>query len=169
MLFILWGGGDKDEANSIVHEAFIRYWTNIEKYSDREDVMPLLMVTVRNLCINSLKKKANKYKYENYQQYRRASFNLDFLNNFSDSFGHESEVRALIADAINSMPAKVKETYCLSRLNHLKNREIAECLNVSISTVENRLATAMGILQRRLKDYLPALILIALTFLKGFD
>lgn len=161
--------GDKEEANSVVHDVFIRFWKNIDKYSDREDMMPLLLVTTKNLCINSLKKKANKYKYEDYLQYRTASFNLDTLNNSNATGVYEKEVRALITDAINSMPPKVKETYCLSRLKNLKNKEIAEIQHVSISSVEYRIASATSILQRRLRDYLPACIVIFLTIIKGIE
>jgi RNA polymerase sigma-70 factor (ECF subfamily) len=42
----------------------------------------------------------------------------------------------------------------LSRINGLKNQEIADKLDISVRTVETQIYRALKILKSRLKDYL---------------
>ena len=47
-----------------------------------------------------------------------------------------------------------KSIFKLSRINGLKNQEIADKLDISVRTVETQIYRALKILKSRLKDYL---------------
>ena len=68
------------------------------------------------------------------------------------------EVQLLINKAIEAMPPKVRKTYLQSRVEKLKNKEIAQLQGIGLSTVEFRLACAMRIMRRYLKDYIYFLL-----------
>ena len=53
-----------------------------------------------------------------------------------------AEYELLIQEAINSLPPKCKEVFRLVLSDKLKNREIAELLSISESTVNEHIALA---------------------------
>ena len=54
--------------------------------------------------------------------------------------------------AINSLPNKCKIAFKLVKENHLKYKEAAEILNISVKTLEAHLTTAMKKIREKLKD-----------------
>ena len=52
------------------------------------------------------------------------------------------------------LPDQCKSIFKLSRINGLKNQEIADKLAISVRTVETQIYRALKILKSRLKDYL---------------
>ena len=55
---------------------------------------------------------------------------------------------------IEELPDQCKSIFKLSRINGLKNQEIADKLDISVRTVETQIYRALKILKSRLKDYL---------------
>jgi len=60
-----------------------------------------------------------------------------------------------------------KKVFLLSRYEGLKYKEIAEKLNISVSTVENQMVKSLKYLRNELADYLPWLILFFSDFFKN--
>ena len=54
----------------------------------------------------------------------------------------------------NTIEELCKSIFKLSRINGLKNQEIADKLDISVRTVETQIYRALKILKSRLKDYL---------------
>ncbi len=142
---------DREEASSIVSEVFAKMWEKRESVDFSKSIYPLLSTMTRNSCLNNLRNK--KYQYE-YADYRMKSFDEDVLADSRSDSLLGKEVQQIINRTIVEMPPNIQDVYILSRLKNMKNREIAEYLNVSISTVEVRIASAFKILRLRLKDYL---------------
>ncbi|HCC53275.1 MAG TPA: RNA polymerase sigma-70 factor, partial [Porphyromonadaceae bacterium] len=67
-------------------------------------------------------------------------------------------VENLLNDAIGKLPDRCREIFVLSRMEGLKNREIANRLQISVSTVENQMTIAIRKLKYELRDYLPVLL-----------
>lgn len=63
-------------------------------------------------------------------------------SNDPESFMEDNEYELLIQEAINSLPPKCKEVFRLVLSDKLKNREIAELLSISESTVNEHIALA---------------------------
>ena len=59
-----------------------------------------------------------------------------------ESLMEDNEYELLIQEAINSLPPKCKEVFRLVLSDKLKNREIAELLSISESTVNEHIALA---------------------------
>ena len=68
----------------------------------------------------------------------------NFLSQFYD----------LTENTIEELPDQCKSIFKLSRINGLKNQEIADKLDISVRTVETQIYRALKILKSRLKDYL---------------
>jgi RNA polymerase sigma-70 factor (ECF subfamily) len=56
----------------------------------------------------------------------------------------EKELRERLDEAINQLPPRTREVFCMSRFEHLNAKEIAERLNLSEQTVKNQLTTALS-------------------------
>ena len=62
--------------------------------------------------------------------------------------------------AIDKLPERCRQVFLKSRIEGKKNREIADELDLSMSTVENQMTIALRKLRIELKDYLPLLLFL---------
>ena len=142
---------DLDMAEELVHNTLCNLWIKRESLGPKTSVKSYLFRSVYNACLNHIKHKQteNKYLQEKYHQYLDQELLLspqrevEIMNN---------ELGEQIQKAINSLPEKCREIFKLSRLSGLKNREIAEELNVSVNTVQTQLAIALKKLRKQLGD-----------------
>jgi RNA polymerase sigma-70 factor (ECF subfamily) len=79
----------------------------------------------------------------------------------SDDLLKRHSLESLYEKALQSLTAKRKEIFLLSRHNGLSNKQIAEQLGISIKTVENQMTAALS----SLKAFFSASDLIAIIFI----
>ncbi|MEF9931826.1 MAG: sigma factor-like helix-turn-helix DNA-binding protein, partial [Bacteroidales bacterium] len=94
----------------------------------------------------------------NYTQKRDLEITCRALDSSTIDKIHVQEIEKLVSKSVEQMNDKVKETFCLSRFNNLKNEEVAQKLDVSVKTVEYRMAAALRILRKNLKDFIKVLL-----------
>lgn len=70
----------------------------------------------------------------------------------------QSDIDRALQEAMDSLPERCREVFLLSKVEGLKNREIAERLNISEKTVERHMSIALSKLREEL-DWLLQLIL----------
>lgn len=73
---------------------------------------------------------------------------------------HAIEIENLISKSIEQMNEKVRNTFCLSRFKSMNNEEVAKELEVSVKTIEYRMAAALRIIRKNLKDFIQIIIII---------
>lgn len=146
---------NNEDAKNIAHDVFITFWKNRQNIDLNGNITSYLYVSARNMCLNYLRKKdyATRFSSETKQN------KIDYLNRIALESTHsisiyENEVEKIIFNGINQMKPKVRKTFILSRINGLKNREIAKTEGVAESTIEARISSALIIMRRLLKDYL---------------
>jgi RNA polymerase sigma-70 factor (ECF subfamily) len=142
----------EEEARDIVQDVFVKFWNDREKLDIRFSIRSYLFVAVKNKCFDVQRKKNRSIKVQEIsddQIFTDESFETYIL----------SELEALFNKSLNKLPERCREIFELSRLQGLKNREIAQKLNLSEKTVENQVTKALHILKEELKEYLPLLAL----------
>lgn len=149
---------DMEMARSVAHDSFLKLWEKRHEIDYNQEVLAYLFVVTRNKCLNILKQEKSRNKFSDYIAYKENLLNQAAITHSTSTSLYEKEVKALTDAALNSMPPKVKETFMLSRVIGLKNKEIAAKQSISVSAVEYRLASAYRILRKRLKDYLPIIL-----------
>ena len=77
-----------------------------------------------------------------------------------------NEINKEIFSVIESLPEKCKEVFKLSYLNDMKNKEIAELLNISLRTVEAHMYKALKFLRANLSHLMPVILWIEVFFMK---
>lgn len=154
-------------SQDIVQDVFVKVW---EKWADIESINleAFLFRLVRNRCIDYIKhlKVVNNRMHEiqissKYEELYR----IDFIGN-EPYVLIEKELKTKIEGTIQRLPERCREVFILSRLNGLKNKEIAEKLNINIKNVERHLSRAMRSFKENFKEELPvALIILVLKSL----
>jgi RNA polymerase sigma-70 factor (ECF subfamily) len=147
---------DKDTACDIVQHVFIKLWDKIEKVEINTSERSYLHRAVVNATIDYLEK--------NKRLVLRDRF-TDFENNIIDEpdennkEGQQSSLNQKLNDAIDELPEKCRIVFSLSRIEGMKNAEIAEHLDISIKTVEKHIGNALRHLRMNLKDVIYTVFL----------
>ena len=91
---------------------------------------------------------------------RELNFRISSLESCDPSDLFTVEVKEIIRKTLNELPEQTRAIFFKSRYESKTNREIAAELEVSIKTVEFHISKALKLFRSRLKDYLPALLIL---------
>ena len=147
-----------DEAEEIVQEVFLRIWEKKQNIDENQSFSSYIIQAAKHRIFNGFRKKVNEQAYLDFLIHADQS-----MTNFTDMEIDYREIKQKAENAISTMPPKRQEIFRLSREKGLKNKEIAEKLQISIKTVENQMGQALKFLREELSDY-QSIILIFLLF-----
>lgn len=150
---------DKDEAEEIVQEAFIKIWNKRNEIQINVSLKSYLAQSIRNGCFNQIKHLKVRQEYAEMAQ-REMAFSEHGESMIPD------ELAEKINKAIDSLPAERKKVFLMSRHDGLKYQEIADALHISVKTVENQMGKALKTLREDLKEYLVIAFLLFFEALK---
>ena len=128
---------DRKASEDIVQDVFLALWERREEVDFDRPLLPLLFVAVKNrggesgldeldVCIRTL-----------VADHIEEEFQLSQLSEEIDC-------------CISGLSEQCRQVFLLSRTTGLKNREIAERLNISVKTVEKHIGAALSQLRLRL-------------------
>lgn len=139
---------DRDEAEEIVQDFFVKLWTSRKSIHQATSIKSYFFVSVKNRAFNYLKKEQIKEKT---LCTLKELIENDFL--FQPDLFVESELQQQIAKAMEKLPARTREVFMMSRFKGISNDEIATQLELSKRTVETQISNALKILRNELKEY----------------
>lgn len=153
---------DEDLALDLVQDVFTALWEKRRLETNEEHLKAFLFHTLRNNCLNQLKHKEVVRKHKEGRMAGLVLEELEYYKSGEQSL-IENEDMEKIWQAIGSLSAVHREVIELSRIEGLKNKEIAERLDVPLRTVETRLFRALS----DLRSKLPGKTFFTLFFLSG--
>ena len=140
---------DMDLANDITQETFIRIWKSHSSIRPDKSFFSFAARISSNLCNDHFRhlkvrtKNKDRIVNSNYKE----SLSPELIND-------EIELKKRINYLVNTiLPEKCQTIFILSRIEHKKNKEIAQILDISIRTVENQIYRSLKILKKHLKEY----------------
>ena len=139
--------GNGNEAEEIVQEVFTRIWMHRDQIKADLPAVPYLIKIARNLLINKAKKRLHELAYREYKIHKH----IPDKSNHTEEVVFFKELEKIVVEEVEHFPPKRKKIFKMSREKGMSTREIAEQLNISVSTVENQMNTALKILKERLK------------------
>lgn len=144
-----------EDAENIVQDVFLLLWEKREVLDIQISLVSYLFALVKNKSLDYLRHKviADEYKQE-------LSAKLTALEILNYSFTSDEEIEQILMTAINKLPERCRQVFLKSRIEGKRNREIANELNLTVSTVENQMTIALRKLRVELKDYLPLLLFL---------
>ena len=141
---------DKDTACDIVQHVFIKLWDNLEKIQITSSEKSYLHRAVINTSLNYIEKNKRLILKEDFISLEN-KFSTEDIDK-DDKEYKDQEINKKLYEAIDELPPKCKEVFILSRIDGMKNQEIADDLNISLKTVEKHMGKALKYLRHRLKN-----------------
>ncbi len=140
---------DENEVHDILQEVFVAVWENQKQKLEESHLKAYLFNAVRNGCLNYLRHRVVVSKHIENQKTTLPLLELDFYKSGEKSLIEKQDIE-IINKAINSLSQDYKEVIELSRFEGMKNKEIAEKLQIPERTVETRLYRALSALRKKL-------------------
>lgn len=135
---------DSGESEDVVQEAFIKMWEHRMHFETMDALRAFLYTTIRNRCLNI---------YKHAKVVRKYGDLLQPPPDTADAIGYliEAEVVQDVNKAVNQLPPGCRNVLHLSYFEGLRNKDIAEQLNVSVNTVKTQKQRALQLLRGMLK------------------
>jgi len=145
MPFLIRLVGSQDSAEEIIQEVFLKVWLHRDRLAEVESPKSWLFRVAANAARNWLKKKMRIEQQVHTQPSEAAR----------DLVTERLDMRAvfhLVQATIQSFPPQRKLIYQMSREEGLKPAEIADRLQLSVSTVKNTLLSALKAIRERIEE-----------------
>lgn len=142
--------GDRDRANDVFQEVFIKVYKALHTIKDREKIVNWIFRIARNECLNMVK---------TVQRSAKRHVDLDdplYLNVGTEGSSYSDEIDHLFA-CINRLNPDYREVLVLAEFEGMTMKEISELTGLTMSNVKVRIHRAKRklhtLLQPILNDY----------------
>ena len=151
--------GNQYMAEEVVQSAFIRVWEVRERVEPESSFISFLCTIAKNLLMNRYQRQTVEYVYNEYlkntgvdrDSQTEESIDLRFLNEYIDSLAEE-------------LPAQRKKIFILSKRQNYTNKEIAEMMGISESTVATQLSLAVKFMREQLMKHYDKIVALLFAF-----
>ena len=151
--------GNQYMAEEVVQSAFIRVWEVRERVEPESSFISFLCTIAKNLLTNMYQRQTVEYVYNEYlkntgvdrDSQTEESIDLRFLNEYIDSLAEE-------------LPAQRKKIFILSKRQNYTNKEIAEMMGISESTVATQLSLAVKFMREQLMKHYDKIVALLFAF-----
>ena len=150
--FILRYTGDAEEARDLCQQSFIRAYNNLHRLRDRERFATWLYQIAANICRDHLRRRKTHTSLDAYQeengQPHPALAQAENTPLSPAGHMHRSQLRDLLNDALQQLPAEQRVVVVLKEYQGLKFNEIAAVLDTPVNTVKSRLYNGLKTLRK---------------------
>ena len=146
--------GREEDARDATQETFLAAFRNLRAFRGEAKVSSWLHRIAVNQCITRQRRaKVRKESgLEEEEEKHAASFSAPL--HYSPALVVEDRERsAAVRRAVNSLPLDLRQVIVMKEFEELTFREMADALDIPLSTVKSRLYTALRQLQMRLQKY----------------
>ena len=151
--------GNQYMAEEVVQSAFIRVWEVRERVEPESSFISFLCTIAKNLLMNMYQRQTVEYVYNEYlkstgvdrDSQTEESIDMRFLNEYIDSLAEE-------------LPAQRKKIFILSKRQNYTNKEIAEMMGISESTVATQLSLAVKFMREQLMKHYDKIVALLFAF-----
>lgn len=151
----------KEDAEGIVQEVFIKIWETRNKIDIYTSFDSFIFTVAYNITINLLRKRISEHKYQDrlnsVQQITEADQIIDEI--------YFKEIKIQLQSLLNKLTLRQKEIFQLSREEGLTHEEIAKKLDISVNTVKNHMVTTLAFIKSHIDKGLTANFLFISLFL----
>ena len=147
--------GNKQEAEDIAQEAFVRAYINLHSYDQKRKFSTWLYRIATNLCIDRIRKKKPDYYLD------AEVAGTDGLDMYSQIAADEKlpedvvtqmELQDRIQYEISRLPDKYRSVIVLKYIEELSLQEISEILDMPLGTVKTRIHRGREALRKQLSN-----------------
>ena len=133
--------GHVQEAQDVTQDAFVRIWEKAPGYESRGTAMAWMLTITRNLALMVLRRQARKAELSE----------EEWAAIPAPASGLSREDSQLLHEALNGLEAEERQVIFLHALSGLKHREIAQLLDIPLSTVLSKYQRGLKKLRIRME------------------
>lgn len=147
--------GNRQEAEDIAQEAFVRAYINLHSYDQKRKFSTWIYRIATNLCIDRIRKKKPDYYLD------AEVAGTDGLDMYSQIAADEKlpedvvaqmELQERIQYEISRLPDKYRSVIVLKYIEELSLQEISEILDMPLGTVKTRIHRGREALRKQLNN-----------------
>jgi RNA polymerase sigma-70 factor (ECF subfamily) len=154
--------GDCYMAEEIVQSTFIKLWEMREQINPEKNILYFLSAIAKNMLMNKYQRQTVEYLYQ--------EFLLKEHPTHDTTTEKEIDRRCLenyLDELIDQLPPSRKRIFILSKKDDLSTKQIAEMMQISVSTVETQLSLAIKFIRKKVEknyDKLFTLLVMLINF-----
>ncbi len=138
--------GQKEEAEEIVQEIFLKVWERRCQLDPEQNFEGYLFSIAKSIAYNKGRRKAYEFAFAQYLSARG-----DATGCFTEETVDYRDLERLLEETYAALPPVRRQVFVLSRLEGKSNTEIAQLLNTSNSNIENHLYKALKVIREKLR------------------
>lgn len=139
---------NSEDAEEIVQNCIFKLWEQRENFDTIDNLKSYIFRSVKNQCLNEIGHKKTEGKYQSQAWVELKALELESLQTDDNQEKREMQLKK----AIEELPERSKEILTLSKFEGLKNKEIAQKLDISIKSVEAGITRAFSLLRKALNS-----------------
>lgn len=134
---------DSEDISDTVQQTFLKIWENKEKLDPKVPLKNYIITIAKNDLYNRIQRNIVAKKHN------------DLLgDHFQQISEHpSSDLTKVLNQILDSLPEKRAKVFKMSRIEGYSNKEIAQELGISKSTVENHINNSSSIVKKLLKNF----------------
>jgi RNA polymerase sigma-70 factor (ECF subfamily) len=148
--------GRDEEARDVCQEAFLSAYRNLNKFRGDAKFSSWLYRIALNCCHVHLRHRSNS-EFSLEQQLEEQGFEVASGDEAMDGDLQRYQIAAIVRRALACLPPEMREVIIMKEYQELKFHEIAEILDIPLSTVKTRVYTGLNQLKQRLSHLKSAL------------
>ncbi len=145
---------DKESAEDIVQDTFVRVYLNKDKYKEIAKVSTWIYTIAINLAKTSLSRSGKMNSFSITGKDGENDYEIKDKNSSTDGDVLKNELSGIIMSSIDSLEDKFREIVMLRDIDEMSYEEIAALLQIPTGTVKSRLNRARLNLRDALADYI---------------
>jgi RNA polymerase sigma-70 factor, ECF subfamily len=144
-----------DDAEDVAQDVFIEVFRSVEKFRGDSKISTWLYRIAVNRSLNFIRDNKKRKWFQSIDDAVESKKEVlsQFVSNYSDNpeFDLENSQRTLLLhEAIDSLPENQRVAFTLNKYEDLAYKEIADIMNLSVSSVESLIHRAKKNLQKKL-------------------
>ncbi len=149
--------GHSEDARDATQETFINAYSNLKHFRGEAKFSSWLYRIALNVCHSRLRRRSRRGDVSLEAQYEDVGFEPAAATCSVDDVLQSGQVSGAVRRALAAIPAEMRQVIIMKEYEELKFHEIAEILDIPISTVKTRMYTGLKELRKRLEHLRPAL------------
>jgi len=143
-----------EDAEEITQDVFVKIHHSLENFNQKSSYKTWIYRITINQCLDFLKQKNSQKRFFIFG--KKSQNEQEYLN--ASTFEHpgiameQQEDAKILFEVINTLTENQKTAFLLSKLDGLSNPEIAEIMQLSISSVESLIFRAKATLKEKLAE-----------------
>lgn len=133
---------DEDEAEDVVQEVFLKVWEKSGEIACKTNFSGYLYMTCRNKVLNAIRKRSIQDSFITELAQYAQEYNGGIIEAIS-----VKEINQALDSQMEALPRKMRQVFELSRKKHYTHSEIAEELDISVTTVKKQINNALKIIR----------------------